>query len=227
MAKSERVKRERTHGFKYHTCEMVNQQVCFYCGCAATDLDHCPPISLVANVPTKLLHGLRFVLIPSCGKCNRTLGSKTLLTPRDRLSYLIGQQVLLCCEYIMTPGWGSESENLDGRLHEIVSACQVARRVEAERLRHMEAALDGLHVFESYATYDSTAVDVVKLNKKARIAHVEKCRREHIRSLLNGRPVDDSAQLEDLAAYEREIEKIVEMNIDKYRRSKKTPISTE
>lgn len=226
MAKSERVKRERTHGFKYHACEAINQQVCFYCGCDATDLDHCPPISIVANVPTRLLHGLRFVLIPSCSKCNRTLGSKTLLTPRDRLRYLIGQQALLCCEYAMTPEWGSESESLDGRMHEVVLACQVARRVEVERLRHMELALDRLHVFESYATYDSTEVDVAKLSKKARMAHVEKCRREHIRSLLNGRPADDSAQLDELEAYESEIERIVEMNIDRFSRSKKTTLIT-
>ena len=59
---------------------------CFYCGEDADTQDHVPPLSMVYALGPSEFSEL--LLVRACADCNRRLGSRPYLTPKDRRSFI-------------------------------------------------------------------------------------------------------------------------------------------
>lgn len=76
----------------YSRLDNIPFDECWYCGSPRECLDHCPPLSYLQYIDTDVFRksGGKFSLIPSCNSCNSLLGSKKLLSPNERISWLLG-----------------------------------------------------------------------------------------------------------------------------------------
>lgn len=76
----------------YSRLENIPFDECWYCGSLRECLDHCPPLDYLQYIDTDVFRksGGKFSLIPSCNSCNTLLGNKKLLSPNERISWLLG-----------------------------------------------------------------------------------------------------------------------------------------
>lgn len=56
---------------------------CFYCGVRADTIDHVPPLSRISDNPDQ-----ERVKVPSCGECNKKLGSSLQANLLERMQHL-------------------------------------------------------------------------------------------------------------------------------------------
>lgn len=80
------------YGELYHRMDNVPFDSCWYCGAPRTCLDHCPPLGYLQHMDPQTFRkkGGYFLLVPSCESCNSLLGARKLLTPPERISWLLG-----------------------------------------------------------------------------------------------------------------------------------------
>lgn len=80
----------KSYGQLYTRLSNIELDKCWYCKSTRNCLDHCPPLACLNNLDIgKFREANGFYLIPSCSVCNSLLADKVLLTPYERLSWLL------------------------------------------------------------------------------------------------------------------------------------------
>lgn len=89
----------KQYGIFYHKVEYFDVTECAYCGYLQQCWDHAPAISLLSKLDKDVRENWpRFLLYPSCNKCNSLLGNKPLLSYHSRLEYLLKRYYPGDCE---------------------------------------------------------------------------------------------------------------------------------
>ncbi|MFY8328319.1 hypothetical protein [Pseudoalteromonas sp. ZZD1] len=70
-----------------YACEQQNFNQCFYCGCEATERDHCPPLHMLQSI-IDLGEDADFISIAACYECHALLHNERLLTIDERFTKL-------------------------------------------------------------------------------------------------------------------------------------------
>ena len=70
-----------------YACEQHNFNRCFYCGCEATERDHCPPLHMLQSI-IDLGEEAEFISIPACYECHSILHNERLMTIDERFTKL-------------------------------------------------------------------------------------------------------------------------------------------
>lgn len=140
-AKTERKRLQATYGSlcsKVFFEPMPGGNGCFYCGDHAETIDHCPPLTWVESKRMEdwRRSGVEFVLLPSCGDCNKRLGPKGLFTPMERVSFLRAKLDTLY-EHKVTL-WS------DDEIAEMSPQFQKAIHARRDSLRHLLDRVRGL-----------------------------------------------------------------------------------
>lgn len=66
-----------------YACNQSNFNQCFYCGCEATERDHCPPLHMLQSI-IDLSEDADFISIAACYECHALLHNERLLTIDER-----------------------------------------------------------------------------------------------------------------------------------------------
>ena len=92
MKASKRLTLVRLYGTLYTRMENVPLDTCWYCGSPRECLDHTPPLGYLEHMDINRFRerGGKFTLVPSCNTCNALLGNRKLLSPNEKISWLLG-----------------------------------------------------------------------------------------------------------------------------------------
>ena len=150
----------------------VNDNVCFYCGRHASDMDHVPPLTFADAAGMSGLVGIKLLLIPSCSECNSLLSNKPLTTARLRAQYLVGVYAEAYAGYMMAPILEDLSDLGEG----ITSYAQniVLSRCTLEQVIETLWSIDTrLYLLEDVKPLESPS----SIDRKTRMAIIESNRR--------------------------------------------------
>ena len=97
--------------------DLLQIQPCIYCGTAASDRDHVPPLLWVYCLGTEYFtrKGIELLLVPSCRECNSELSSKKLFTLRERTLHLLGRYTKKYEKFLKGEKWEKEEIDEFGR----------------------------------------------------------------------------------------------------------------
>ena len=70
-----------------YACDQQHFNQCFYCGCEATERDHCPPLHMLQSI-VDLGEEADFISIPACYECHALLHNERLMTIDERFTKL-------------------------------------------------------------------------------------------------------------------------------------------
>ncbi|MEH6817967.1 MAG: hypothetical protein V7683_15665, partial [Pseudoalteromonas distincta] len=68
-----------------YACDQQHFNQCFYCGCEATERDHCPPLHMLQSI-VDLGEEADFISIPACYECHALLHNERLMTIDERFT---------------------------------------------------------------------------------------------------------------------------------------------
>lgn len=88
---------------------------CIYCGQESTGHDHVPPLVYVHALDEEAKNHLNLRKYPSCFECNSILGSKIILTLKDRRKYVYEKLKLKYASCLRMPTWSEEEMQELGR----------------------------------------------------------------------------------------------------------------
>ena len=112
-------------GHLYSFEDYGDRLTCAYCGDVREQIDHIPPISLLASdeIDELKLRGVEFMTVPSCALCNRALSNRPLWTFEDRVLFLYERLLTKADGAVF---WSDEeiNESLTGHLKREVTAVQ-------------------------------------------------------------------------------------------------------
>ncbi|MBG9998318.1 hypothetical protein I6E72_05005 [Pseudoalteromonas sp. NSLLW24] len=68
-----------------YACDQQHFNQCFYCGCEATERDHCPPLHMLQSI-VDLGEEADFISIAACYECHALLHNERLMTIDERFT---------------------------------------------------------------------------------------------------------------------------------------------
>ena len=130
----------------YQRLDNVPFDTCWYCGDPRTCLDHSPPLAMLDFMDLDLFRklGREFCLIPCCDSCHSLLGIKELVTPNERLSWLLGAYHKLFDKAFY--GWTEEEvAEMGYNFRVMINSSKARASTYAEKVRYIEKKIVSLH----------------------------------------------------------------------------------
>ena len=108
---------------------------CIYCGVPYGDQrDHVIPASFL-SFRRNFASG---EIVPSCGECNNTLGSKVITSVKERAAYLVGRYELKYRKMLQLPEWENwELEEMSESFQKTIKRNQIEKEIIQERLLNL------------------------------------------------------------------------------------------
>lgn len=134
------VRQQMEDAYDYRYKVIGTPSTCYYCGWAATCLDHCPALSWVDSYGPGYFEdfGIDFVKVPSCASCNGALGARKLFYPDERKRFLRQYYESKYQALVDAPTWtGAQVNELRGSLKRKISRAVEAKAILEERLKKL------------------------------------------------------------------------------------------